>query len=443
MLIQLTVGNFLSFREKTTFSMVASPDEPGHEDRVVKINDNLSVLRVAAIYGANASGKSNLLKAMAFAQKLIIYGTRGEETIEIEPFLLNEGNKTKPSFFEFIFELNQSIYSYGFTCTSNQIFEEWLKDATSEHEYFKRSQSSKSIFEFDKKSNQTIGTSLDRLQFLAEGTRSNQLFLTESSDRKVKLSNDISRKLSLGIVFPDSPYDNGRGFLVPFKDEEILSISNLLNKADTGITGVRLVGEEIEEVLISRKHSQALKLLPDEIVSIMDITGSRKLYRYTSKNKFERIIVSAKHINGSYFQPDQESEGTQRLIDIWTTVLSWEINSRSIVIDGIDRSLHPELVRFIFEYWLETSHTQSQLIFTTHNDNLLEDDLLRRDEVWLVTKNKDGASELASLVEYKIAPGTNLQKAYLHGWFNGVPRLGARRFYHTIREEENHADPSP
>ncbi len=180
MLIQFTVGNFLSFKEKTTFSMVASPDEPGHTDRVVKLTDDLSVLRIAAIYGANASGKSNLLKAMAFAQNLIVNGTRPIDEIPQKPFLLDDDFVNNDSFFEFIFSFNKKIFCYGFTCNKKQIQSEWLKDAISEKTYFERSISkinlSDNLIEY-------LNIKRERLEFITEDTRSNQLFLFELYNR--------------------------------------------------------------------------------------------------------------------------------------------------------------------------------------------------------------------------------------------------------------------
>ncbi|WP_395090676.1 ATP/GTP-binding protein [Armatimonas sp.] len=401
MLIQFTVGNFLSFREKTTFSMVASPDEPGHQDRVVKINDNLSVLRVAAIYGANASGKSNLLKAMAFAQRLIINGTQVGENIQNSPFLLDQETQEKPSEFEFVFLINNHPICYGFICDNNSILHEWLKDASSDEVIFDRKNTEiKTEISITVINASFLGSSPDRLQFIKEGTRSNQLFLTEAAERNVSYPLEIVEWFQMGISISleaFKPPENFNRLTQNFFD----TLGSFLRTADTGIKEINLFRDPI--------------------------SGAASLQAIHGKDSVS-------------FSPEQESEGTRRLINLWPITFTSFHTPLALSIDEIDQSLHPEIFRYFIEDWIQNSRNQSQLIFTTHNDNLLEDDLLRRDEVWLVTKNKEGASELASLVEYKIEPGTNLQKAYLHGWFNGVPRLGARRFYHTIREEGNDAD---
>ena len=143
MLIQFTVGNFLSFKEKTTFSMVASPDEPGHEDRVVKINDDLSVLRIAAIYGANAAGKTNLIKAIINAKELIRRGTNVLEPIPYEPFLLSEPTENNDSYFEFVFSINETVFIYGFTNNGSIIGSEWLINSSIGVTYFERNKNEK------------------------------------------------------------------------------------------------------------------------------------------------------------------------------------------------------------------------------------------------------------------------------------------------------------
>lgn len=405
MLVQFTVGNFLSFREKTTFSMVASPEEPGHEDRLIAVNENLRLLRVAAIYGANASGKSNLLKAMAFAQQLILHGTQLGDSIPRKPFLLDPAMQEEPSQFEFIFLIENHPICYGFTCDDNIILQEWLKNPLSEETIFERkTDGSETSIPLNLTNALFLGTSPERLEFIREGTRSNQLFLTETAERNVSYPSEIIEwfqfhmAIMLGdIRFVEQHYQK-------LTHEYLERLGTFLQKADTGIQAIDL-----------------FKNLASGTIALHTIHG--------------KDSVS--------FPPELESEGTKRLINLW--LLAFSSFHMTLALDEIDQSLHPELFRYFIGHWLEKAEDRSQLIFTTHNDNLLEDDLLRRDEVWFVTKNREGASELASLVEYKIAPGTNVQRAYLVGMFNGTPKFGIRKFYHTYREEvaHHHATPTP
>jgi uncharacterized protein len=244
-----------------------------------------------------------------------------------------------------------------------------------------------------------------------------------------------------GIVAPDAIYSGGSALAYDADNTSVEQLEILLNKADTGISQLQLKSNVVPDEKIPAYFVSILKNNPKKIISMIS-DKTRYRYRYNSEiNRFEEIDFFFLHKN-FLFHESQESEGTLRLIELWENLLSFKDKPRTIIIDEINEKLHPELSRFLLEYWIDNSEKRNQLIFTTHNDNLLEDDLLRRDEVWMVTKNKEGASELASLVEYKIEPGTNVQKAYLHGWFNGIPRLGSRRFYHTSRKGASSVAPT-
>lgn len=405
MLVQFTVGNFLSFREKTTFSMVASPDEPGHEDRLVTVSESLRLLRVAAIYGSNASGKSNLLKAMDWAQQLILEGTRAAQPIPTEPFLLDTESAEQPSHFEFIYYWENQLLCYGFTCNKTSIVTEWLRHADTDTTIFHRTtHNDVTHVEFSKESLESANVTRERLEFIREGTRPNQLFLTEAVDRNVVSLSKLTDWFRFNPAIIVSRPARLDGFFVTLKNnpERRNSLGEFLKTADTGINEIEIHEDEEKVLSLRARHGKNHILLP----------------------------------------PEAESDGTRRLIDLWLSTLIFPKFDKTTVLDELDRSLHPELTRFFLQEWMGKAPPQSQLIFTTHNDNLLEDDLLRRDEVWLMTKKREGASELSSLVEYKIQPKTDVQKAYLHGWFDGIPRLGTRRFYHTIRENSDDADPA-
>jgi uncharacterized protein len=193
MLIQLSIRNFLSFRDEVTFSMVAVPSDQQHMSHLAEevTPDGSSVLPLAAIYGANAAGKSNLIKALIFAKKLILRGTRTRSSIPVTPFKLGQAPH-ESSRFEFIFTYQSNYYSYGFELNGEQILQEWLYGIPSnrkqEKPYFERTTSKKndttiefgSLLKSKSKKRQAV------LEFIAEGTRSNQLFLTEAVESASK-----------------------------------------------------------------------------------------------------------------------------------------------------------------------------------------------------------------------------------------------------------------
>src|SRR4028119_1826661 len=193
MLIQLTIQNFLSFRDEVTFSMVGVNSDQQHIDHLAEdaAGKGRSILPIGAIYGANAAGKSNLLEAISFAKNLVVQGTRTSETIPVSPFKLGDYSK-QPSKFEFIFTHQGTRYSYGFTLNREQIFKEWLYGIPDggklEVMYFERVTSSKkeTTVEYGSKLKGRSKKREQFLDFIAQGTRPNQLFLTEAIDRNVQ-----------------------------------------------------------------------------------------------------------------------------------------------------------------------------------------------------------------------------------------------------------------
>ncbi|MGC4046479.1 MAG: ATP-binding protein [Armatimonas sp.] len=434
MLIQFTVGNFLSFKEKTTFSMLASPEEPGHEDRVVKINEDISVLRIAAIYGANASGKSNLLAAIHSAKALINNGIGINNPIPYMPFSLSK-SQDKDTFIEFIISVKSNIYTYGFTYNTDNITSEWLTNTNTNDNFFcRKSDEEQDTIDFNDNKINELGGDAEFLNFIKKGTRKNQLFLIELASKNIQKALDVWSWFQVNLIIPDALYPESKGILMyRINDENIQSLSRLVMNADTGISEIRISPEAVNMTREYESMQSFMSSNSDFVFSIIE-NGPRKRLKFNSETKkIEEIKFQFQHLN-EWFDEHQESLGTIRLIEMWENLMSFTEMPRTVLIDEIELSMHPGLVRFLAEFWMQNTTNENQLIFTTHNDNLLEDDLLRRDEVWMVTKNKTGASELASLVEYKIQPGTDMQKAYLRGWFNGVPRLGPRNFYHTIRE---------
>jgi AAA15 family ATPase/GTPase len=274
MLIQLTIENFLSFRDEVTFSMVGVSSDRQHADRLIEdaAGKGRSVLSIAAIYGANAAGKSNLIKALIFAKELILEGTRSNRSIPVNTFKLGDYSK-KPSKFEFIFTHQDARYSYGFKLNREQIIEEWLH-----------------------------------------------------------------------VVPP----------------------------------------------------------------------GKKKEVMY-----FERITSSDRKTTVYY-----GSLLTERLINLIPALFLLQEEEKVIFIDELDRRLHPLLSRLFVKTVIDCRGKNNQLVFTTQDTNLLNLELLRRDEIWFVEKDLQGSSSLHSLAEFKMRPDLKIEKGYLNGRFGAIPFFG-------------------
>jgi AAA15 family ATPase/GTPase len=397
----------------------------------------MSVLKAAVIYGANASGKSNFVKAIDFAQKLIVSGTNVNERIPLEKFRLDAGNEEKPTKFIFDIKIDDNYFSYGFIANYNRIQEEWLDENDKVHE--------KKIFhrfsngdlatkvEFADCSSSAFNVDSEFLNFVAKGTRANQLFLTESALRNVKNYLNVYEwfKNSLKVIFPDTRYQ-GISFMIKNEDKLKDTIVELLKGFDTGIADLecqKIYPESGQTEIPAGIYDIAKKKLVSPKLIYIAISPENKRY-YLIKSENEVIVASrliAKHKNktsGKYtgFDIHQESDGTQRIFDLLPVLIHLRTSNNVFIIDEIDRSLHPLIVKEFFRLFLNIpTNSRSQLIVTTHDTNLLNLRLLRKDEIWFIEKNLDGESFMYSLEEFKPRYDKEIQKGYLLGRFGAVP----------------------
>jgi len=246
MLAQFRVENFRSFREETELSMVASSCR-GHASHVIEDSEGkgVSLLRAAALYGANASGKSNLVKAVAFARKLIVDGTKAEQLTGAEPFLINRDWRERPTRLEFVVKYEGRLYTYGFAVTKREVLEEWLFVVTNvrERKLFER------VTRRGGKVRVDIGHALapkrskqrQMLDFVSMGTRPNQLFLTEMHERNIPAVKPLMRwfRNVLTIIEPSSWYSR-LDLRVHAEPEFTRFLGGLLAAVDTGVSSIRV-----------------------------------------------------------------------------------------------------------------------------------------------------------------------------------------------------------
>ena len=456
MLIQFAVENFLSFKDEAVLNLIATKDTT-HTEHLVseKGTSKLAILPLAAIYGANASGKSNFIEALAFAQSLIVKGTRGEQFISLTPFKLNSTNPHNSSRFDFTIKYKDVTYNYGFVIKSSVVVEEWLFATLkrTEVKYFERttSDSGKIHVEFGSSfSDKKTKKQKQFYDFVAQGTRKNQLFLTEAGERNILKVAPLLEwfKHVLTIIPAESKYG---GLEIKTNSDDAFNsyIGSFLATAGTGISGVSANEEsldfeksfpdfppELKESIISSVNDQEDKPL------IINISGKQGVLR-KANGKILLMTLKTRHATegGSFinFDISEESEGTQRLLHLIPALYALKTEEKVIVIDELDRRLHPSLTKMIVENALlhrNGSTKSGQLIFSTHETNLLDLEMLRRDEVWLVEKDNGGASHLYSLADFKIRPDLRLQKGYLSGRFGAIPFIGDLSKLGWASEEE-------
>jgi hypothetical protein len=443
MLIRFVTKNFLSFKDEIEFSMIPGRTRK-HPHHIIhdKAWNGINILRAGVIYGANASGKSNLIKAMYFAKNLIVHGTKARHRIPIECYKLDLSCRKLPSKFEFEFKINGRYYAYGFELDSQKIQKEWL------YRINKKSQTM--IFEREASETQNISIEFgdidfkDKkeelfLEFVAKGTRQNQLFLTESSERNVEYFDDVFTWFSktLRFVFPDTQF---LGLETSFSKGDALSnsISKYLQLFNTGISGLSLelvddIDTEFSELPEGLREDLFADVAPDNNV-IINVSGNQRNQRYevllNENQEIQVFKLMTKHkmidsTEEALFEIKDESDGTQRLMDLIPGLFEILNNDRVFIIDELNRSLHPTLSYEIIQHFLRDGEgRESQLIVTTHEANLLNLDLLRRDEIWFTEKNTDEVSSVYSLEEFAPRYDKDIRKGYLLGRFGAIPIVG-------------------
>ena len=429
MLISFRIENWMSFRNQVTFSMVASRERQ-HSDRVPKLGKyQTRILPVAAIYGGNASGKTNFFKALSFAKALVVKGTQPDSLIPVESFRLDARMAEQPTRLGFELLVDEIIYEFSFAATRKAVLEEKLVVITASREkvlYHRR----------DGKPNFDDALARDQfLQFAFQGTRDNQLFLTNSVSQKVDTFRPVYDwfKDTLELVAPDSRFEPFEQFL----DEGqplYATMNEMLSQLDTGIA--HLGGEELPfenmplpEPLKTKlqedvKEGMTVRLLTEPINERFVVT--RKEGELVAK----KLVTYHPKADGTEakFEMRHESDGSQRVIDLLPAFLelSAQISKKVYVIDEVDRSLHTLLTRRLIEAYLAncTTETRTQLLLTTHDVLLMDQQLLRRDEMWVAERDATGASSLISFSEYKdVRYDKDIRKSYLQGRLGGIPRI--------------------
>lgn len=440
MLIRFTVSNFRSFKDEAELSMIPSR-ERAHKEQVFRSTskNTTNLLRGAVIYGSNASGKSNLVKAISYAKKLITKGKSANKKLDLHQFKLDNNSLKTPSRFEFEIQCNKTMYAYGFELFNTHIHEEWLYILKSNKEelVFERKHNEKEdIFQFGDSINKLSDEDLLFLKFVAKGTRANQLFLSETIDRNLNNFNEIYKWFdrTLKIVSP-----NSKAHGIEFKISEDSTFKDYLSKvldlADTGIKEIRT-----EKMLLSQFSGIFREIIDriqedmddDEAAFIADPESGKRIVLRKINGELLAFKLSTTHtcIEGNSdisFDLDEESDGTRRLIELTPALYEMAHSKEGSVhiIDEIDRSMHPHLTRMIIQEHLESEkNSKTQLIVTTHETSLLDVSLIRRDEIWFIQKNETGSSKLYSLNNFQPRYDKDIRKDYLLGRYGAIPFVG-------------------
>ncbi|MFO8014273.1 MAG: AAA family ATPase [Phycisphaerae bacterium] len=415
MLIEFRFKNYRSFRDEQVLSLVASSDK----EHQLSLFDTgrVKLLKAAAIYGPNASGKSNIAKALSFMQGMVLESGELEpsDRIRAEHFALDNGAGHEPSEFEVTFLLSGVRYQYGFSLTRERISSEWLMAFPKgrAQRWFERTLVSG-------ESDWYFGPNLKgQNERLADFTRPNSLFLSVA----VKLNHKQLAPVlnwfddTLGLWLPEYPLERAISYTAhrSSKNRDFKArLVRLLRDADFGIHGFNIEEEEVPREEAERRLRDEAKPLLAEVGKTVTLFSTTFLHPAMAR---DAAIA---------FPLDEESRGTQRLFGLAGPFLDTLERGAVLFVDELEASLHPLLSRKLVELFQrpELNRRNAQLVFATHDVTLLDPGLLRRDQIWMTEKDSQGATHLYPLLEYKPRKGEALQKGYLAGRYGALPVFG-------------------
>jgi len=427
MIIRFSVANCLSFNDKTSLDLFAS--KVGNLKEQLWISKSRfipNILKSAFIFGPNAAGKSNLIKAIHYAKSIVLQEPNPLRSRTTYFKLCPECPK-KPSFFEFEMLIDRNIYRFGFEIKANTITREWLvqNNSTGEHEIYERTydQATKNQIRYGEKYEKYRDD--EYISFILRGTPENKLFLSELIDRNVEIFRNVYEWFKkIIVIYPDTELQS---YNILLNNDYLLNeYRRLMNMSDVGIDDISVERIDADQVLdkVPTEIRDKLKLdllknltiKHDDRYSVCLQEGSREAYKIQISHK---MPSTGESVN---FKISEESDGTNRLFDL-IPIITLVLQDAIVLVDELDRSLHSNVSKlFIKTLFKANRDHQSQMIVTTHDATLLDVDLIRRDSIWFVRKNYKKASEIYSLYDYvKVRNDKSLQKAYLAGLYGAVP----------------------
>jgi AAA15 family ATPase/GTPase len=416
MLVEFRIKNFRSLRDEQVLSLVASKDKTDQNTHtlITGLNAVPALLCSAAVYGANASGKSNLIKALQYMRGVVAESAtviQPGQTFGVQPFRLDADSSSQPTEFEVTFILDGVRYQYGFAMTPKRIVSEHLLvyKAFKPQRWFERRfdvEAGRDIYEYS--------TSFKGPKNLWEGaTRPNALFLSMA----VQLNSEALRPVfdwflnRLVIINEQAQLTPNMSIQMLQQTEGRKDICNFLNAADISIVDIDVVTRKV----------------PGQTVHFDLVAGKTEVRNEEIEQHQLRFHHRTEH-GKAVFELIDESNGTRNLLFLSGPVLDILRKGLTLVIDELDTSLHTLLVRELVRLFHrpEINTGMAQLIFTTHDTSLLSaPGLFRRDQVWIVEKDSSQTSSLGSLAEFNVRKNEALERGYLTGRYGGVPFLDA------------------
>jgi len=440
MLVRFIINNVLSFGRTKEFNMLPFPRLRTLKNHIIKSNE-IELLKIASIYGANGAGKSNLIKCLDILQEIIL----NEEIpadLSLKQFKFHHNAKELPQEFIIEFINNDTLYIYGIKILNGIVVHEELNKSgvkLQEDEIIfsrKTNSNGKTILQFSKMFEQDEKSQVLKNVLLEDFIKPDKSIFKLLANRENKYLAETKFayewfKNKLQIISPLTR-PMGLAHKLEIDNEFKKYADNIMCSFDLGIQSLKTEKTKLEDFFGSDKKIDVEKVIkdieksPNKILFLRSKQGEEVLFTKEKDNYYVKYI-RLEHVseNKSYmFDIDEESDGTIRLLDFipaFHDITKWD---KVYFIDEIERSIHPLLIRELIRKYSMDTNSNGQLIFTTHETNLLDQEIFRSDEIWFAEKNKHGATDLYTLSDFKEHKTIDIRKGYLSGRYGSIPFLG-------------------
>lgn len=415
MLVEFSVGNFKSFKDIVTLSLLASKRKSRlrslDEKNTFLAPDNSRLLKSAVIYGANASGKSNLLKSISYMKYLVLESLKSSNKQTknlINRFVLSNETEDKPTFRQIVFFIDEVRFRYGFEINEESVSTEWL--------FAKFNKKEVKLFTREKQEIKLNTLKLKGANKFKKNVGINVLFLSVLASLEIKIAKSIIEWFNSNINVISSLSEEYYKFFTVNEFEKNLTneITRFVRNFDVGFDAIKSERVKDEDIVENTPDNLRKQILENE------------RYILTKHNKYDKNgnIIGERHFNLEF----DESKGTEKLFYLSGPILDTLARGSILCIDELDSSLHPIVTQYIMNLFnsIEYNKKNAQLLIATHDINLLNKNLLRRDQIWFTEKDKYGATHLFSLTDYKkiVRNDEAYEKNYIIGKYGAIPYIG-------------------
>lgn len=439
MILRIIIDNLYSFNHQVEFNMFTNKSQrhPRHKRYIGKT----AYLKIAALYGANGAGKSNMIKALGFLQRLVVNGTV-PSFVDSLKFKLDKSGKNRCSSLAVEFVAAGHMYFYTVSFEGAGILYEGLSETLSYDE-------DRTIFEREFENGKEKLTFYDGYNREPKDKLFVDMLAEKFLGRKDVLLTMLHDKYDKEFPETKTAFDwfshtlnvvNADEHLFPIahvfgEDAKLLKFGNtLISTFSTGVKGILPVKKEIER---NEKNAEIFEALERNDGAVLDRTtpygGERISYSMKEGKVIEETLYTTHSDNEGHdipFNLSMESDGTKRLLDYIPMLHSILKDSQVVVIDEIERSIHPAVIKELIRFISEDDRMGGQLIFSTHETCLLDQEILRTDEIWFAQKNQSGATQLYSLSDFNVHSTANVENGYLNGRYGGIPFMNDLKTLH-------------